>query len=207
MIRDEERTRKVSCAVPILTILTVVGLIAAVLGLSGNIGLSFGYYGDFNTARRAIQDTGCVDLIEYARHEDLTLESFRFRIRTKSGCVVRLWFTYAMDAGQVCHNPLGMIVMHPRNKQTPAQAYSIQDLSSRLTKDGMSLRNVRDILCNVSRLATMFETNYSDAGIPQVSRMDEDKEPFRRYLRIEIGDEALDDGWSYSTPRLFEPKY
>ncbi len=196
---------RVSLALPFLTALSVVGLIAVMLGLPGNIGLPFGYYGDFNTARRAIERSGCTDLIEYSRHEDVTLESFHFRVRTRSGCVVRLWFSYEMDANQVCSRPKGLLVMHPSNWQAPSQAYSIQDLSSRLGEGGRRLRNLTDVLCDLDHLATIFDANYTNAAIPLVTREDEGKEEFRGYLQIEIVDQGLDRGFTYSTPAAFEP--
>ena len=65
----------------------------------------FGYYGDFYIVKHALQKTGCIDSMEYSRHEDLTLESFHFKVRTKSGRLVRVRFDEYQDVGLVCRVP------------------------------------------------------------------------------------------------------
>ena len=197
---------RLSLALPFLTALTFIAFIALGLGIPGNIGLPVGYYGDFNTTRRAIERSGCSDLTEYSRHEDVTLESFHFRVRTRSGRVVRLWFSRRMDADQVCGRPKGLVVMHPRNWQDSSQAYSIRDLRSRLGEGDIRLWNLTDVLCDLDDLATMFEANYTNAAISRVTRSEESTEEFRQYLRIEIVDQELDRGFGYSTPKAYGPK-
>lgn len=47
------------------------------------------YYGKFNLALNAIEQSGCAESIEYSRNEDtFSVEEFNFRIPVKSGCVI-----------------------------------------------------------------------------------------------------------------------
>jgi hypothetical protein len=187
--------KKVTLSVSIILLVIFFVWVAARPDLLGNVGLPFGYYGDFNLAKRAIQATGCVDSIEYSRHEDLTLESFEFKVRTKSGRVVRLWFTYEMDADQVCMSPMGLLIENPKGLQSTSQAYSIEMLSGILKEKNFQVRNLKDILCNLDELATIFEANYYEESITKVSPMEEDE--FLQYLQIEITDEESTKSFKY----------
>lgn len=187
--------KKVTLSASIILLAIFFVWVAARPDLLGNIGLPFGYYGDFNLAKRAIQEAGCVDSIEYSRHEDLTLESFHFKIRTKSGRVARLWFAYEMDANQVCMNPTGLLVENRNNLQSISQVYSIEALSGLLKEKNFRVRNLKDILCNLDELATIFEANYFNENIPRISREEENE--FLQYLQIEMTDEKSTKDFLY----------
>jgi hypothetical protein len=158
--------------------------------------LGFGYYRDFHIARKAIEQSACAESIEYSRHEDVTLESFHFKIDTQSGWLVSLWFHKGMDVGEVCSNPPGFLVAHPHNRKF--QGYSIAELSARLADKGIQVSNVNDILCNMGELAPMFKTNYNNEDIPLVTYEDAD---FDRYLSIEIVEPGREDDFIYTRIR------
>src|SRR4030095_5867792 len=97
--------------------------VAASVGLVKDV--EFGYYGEFNVAKHAIQKAGCAARIDYSGvNRDLFLEEMHFRVTTKSGRVVKLWFDASnMDVSQVCYRPAGFIVWH--EPPDSAQKYSI----------------------------------------------------------------------------------
>jgi hypothetical protein len=160
--------------------------------------LGFGYYRDFNIARKAIEQSVCAESIEYSRHEDLTLESFHFKIRTESGRVVRLWFHEGMDVKEVCSNPPGLLVLHPHNRNSLSQGYSIAELSARLANKGIRVANVNDVLCNIDDLASLFQANYDSEDITRITYKDAD---YDRFLRIEIVEAGRGNEFVYSRIR------
>ncbi len=64
----------------VLALTTFVGTIALAahffLGLGGNFGYHFGYYGKFNQIYADLQSTENIQIIDYGIHQDLTLEDF-----------------------------------------------------------------------------------------------------------------------------------
>lgn len=187
------------------TLVIVLILIAPFIGTliwftgSGLLeGIGFGYYRDFHIAQEQIEKSACAESIEYARHEDLTLESFHFKIHTKSGWVVRLWFHRGMDVREACSKPPGLLVRAPHNWQSLSQGYSISELSARLAEKGITVINVNDFLCNIDELAPMFRANYNNQDIPRITYKDAD---FNRYLSIEILEEGRGSEFQYSRIR------
>jgi len=164
--------------------------------LPDNVG--FGYYRDFDIARDALEHSKCAESIEYARHEDVTLESFHFRIRTESGWLVRLWFDEGMNVKRVCSNPLGVVVFSPIDWKHFSRAYSVAELSARLAEKGKRLTNVNDVLCNMGELAPMFRANYDNENIPRITYEDPN---FNHYLQIEIVEEGRGNEFGYSRIR------
>ena len=190
---------KSNLLIGVLLLLTCWGVFIWLTGtkaLPDNLG--FGYYRDFNTARNAIELSSCATSIEYSRHEDLTLESFHFKIRTESGWLVRLWFHEGMDVKEVCSNPPGLMVLHPYNWKSLSQGYSIAELSVRLAGKGIKVTNVNDVLCHIDELAPMFKANYNNEDILRVTYKDAD---YNRYLCIEIVEPGREDDFEYSRIR------
>jgi len=163
--------------------------------LPENVG--FGYYRDFSLARSAIEESGCPESIEYSRHEDISLESFHFRIRTRSGLIVRLWFNDGMDVRQVCSKPVGFVVLNPIS-QALSQSYSVDELATSLTAKGIRVENLADVLCNLEELALVFEANYNKQEIRRITHNDED---INRRLHIEILDQERANDFVYSRIR------
>lgn len=145
--------------------------------------LGLDYYRDFNIARDAVEESPCATSIEFARHEDVTLESFHFKISTESGWLVRLWFREGMDVREICSDFPGIIILHPHNWKTHSQAYSNAELSMRLASRGIKLENVNDVLCNMGLLGPLFRAEYDNQDIPRVAYGDE---VYNRYLWLEI---------------------
>jgi hypothetical protein len=166
--------------------------LAASFGLLGEAHL--GYYGDFYFVKHALQKTGCVDSMEYSRHEDLTLEDFHFKVRTKSGRLVRVWFDYSQDVSLVCRAPRGLLIVHPRNSLALDQNYNIETILEHLNARGIKTADLQSILCNIDELAPLFEANYDADSIPRVGWEPERTKRFSDYLRLEVVDEAIDQG-------------
>jgi hypothetical protein len=152
--------------------------------------VGFGYYRDFHIARKAIEESPCAEWIEYSRHEDLTLEDFHFQIRTQSGLIVRLWFYEGMDVRQVCFQPRGLVVVHPRS-QSICQRYVADELPTQLNGKSIKGTNLNDVLCNLDQLALFFQANYDNEAIRRVPYMDNDN---NQYLYVEVlGQERASD--------------
>lgn len=164
--------------------------------LPDNIG--FGYYRDFNIARKAIVRSSCAESIEYSRHEDVTLEDFHFKIRTESGLVVRFWFSYSMDVREVCSSPPGFVVWSHTIRGAIWQRYENADLSALLSQKGIRVTNLDDALCRIDELASVFRANYNNVDIPLITHEDAD---FDRYLQIEIVEAGRGDEFLYSRIR------
>jgi formylglycine-generating enzyme required for sulfatase activity len=171
-------------------ILSALGLgflypLAWILSRGGLFGDSeFGYYGDFNLAKRAIGQSGCIESMSYGLHEDITLEDFRFFIRTEAGWKAELWFNESMDVRQVCENPKGILVEYPfRYGPTIIfQVYSLEKLSELLKDKDIQLKNIRDILCNLNHLAPIFEENYDNEAFPLTTGLSNE---FDQYIVFE----------------------
>ncbi len=156
--------------------------------------VEFGYYADFYKAKRAIRETGCAEQIEYSRHEDVTLEDFHFKVHTKSGQVVLVWFNEEMNINEVCNKPEGIIVLGP-GQGAGGQSYTTEYLSNHLNGKGVQVRNIRDLLCHIRELAPIFEANYGDESIQTLSHSEADS---NRYLQILIVKEGEQDSFIYS---------
>ena len=188
--------------VTILLVLTLIVTypllwIAASKGLFGPVG--FGYYGDYNIAKRAIQQTECVEAIEHELvHEDITLENFSFTVRTKPGWKLALTFIYEMNVRRVCERPRGVLFYNPGRGM---QVYTLEYLSDVLKDKNIKLQNLPDILCNLDELVSVFRANYEN---DQILCIADEREGFLDYLWIDTGP------WKFTTSRSFavsEPKF
>ena len=77
----------------LLAVLIIVVLLygAAVVGIGGNLGLSFGYFGKLNLVRAEILSIPGLDIIGQSLHKDVTLEDFALDV-TNGTNTVTLWF-------------------------------------------------------------------------------------------------------------------
>jgi hypothetical protein len=177
----------------VVTLLAIypVAWIAASIGLLKNV--EFGYHGQFNVAKHALEKCGCAEKIEYSYvNKDVVLEEFQFRVTTKTGRVVELFFDASnMDVSQVCYAPVGVSVLHPAYKG--ARDYSPRFLSELLRDEGIQIRDLKDILCNIDRLEEVFRTTPEDAK----ARRENDPYVWD-YLRVEFPteEELQDKGWT-----------
>jgi hypothetical protein len=123
----------------------------------------FGYYGEFNIAKHAIEKSGCAEKIEYSYvNKDVVLEEFEFRVTTRSGRAVRLWFDASnMDVSQVCYSPVGFSVTHSANRVS--RRYSPERVSELLKDRGIQIKDLKDFLCNIDQLEEVFRTAPGDA--------------------------------------------
>jgi len=58
-----------------------------------NRGFTFGYYGQFNTVRNALEAMPGVTIVSLGYNPDVTLEEFNFTIRTDRDQEIELWFS------------------------------------------------------------------------------------------------------------------
>jgi hypothetical protein len=141
-------------------VLYALAWVAASAGLFKDV--EFGYYGEFNVAKHAIQKTGCAEKVEYNFvNTDVVLEEFHFRVTTKSGRVVGLFFDASnMDVSQVCYAPVGISVLHPAYEGD--RRYSPDLLSEHLKEKGIQIKDLKDILCNIDLLEEVFRLTQGD---------------------------------------------
>jgi hypothetical protein len=184
-------------AIVLLFILAVAypfAWIAASVGLIKDV--EFGYYGEFNLAKHAIQEAGCAQKIEYSGvNKDVVLEEFHFKVTTKSGKVVRIRFDASyMDVNQVCYQPAGLSVLHPAYERD--RRYRIEGLTEYLREKNIHVRELRGILCNIDKLEEVFITTLGDA-----KALREDDPYVWDYLRIEFPTEEGLRQWKYTDIR------
>jgi hypothetical protein len=154
----------------------------------------FGYYRNFNLVRDALESTSCVASVEYSRHEDLTLESFHFKIKTNSGWSVRLWFNEETEVPKVCFKPAGFVVLSPHDWKLKSQLYTVPDLAAALADRGVAVATMDDLLCNMGILAPLFKANYDNPAVPRITY----KDPiYNRCLQVEILEEGRGNEFNY----------
>jgi formylglycine-generating enzyme required for sulfatase activity len=175
------RTIRIRRAAISLLIFGFFAWVAIELGLPGNIGLTFGYYGDLNTAKRAIAEPGCVEIYDVNAYRDFGLKAFTLFIRTRSDWQVELWFNHRMDVWSACYRPRGVLLYNPVKGE---QIYSIERLSDLLPDKSVSLRTAKDILCHFDEVMAVFEANYDNDAIPSTKDYREYQD-FKDYLRID----------------------
>ena len=190
----KQNSKGVLIIVLVLVVLYPVAWIAASAGVFR--GVEFGYYGEFNVALHAIQRSGCAEIIEYSGvNKDVWLEEFHFKVTTKSGRAVRLFFdASSMDVRQVCYYPVAFSVLHPSYQGH--RRYSPEMLSQVLKEKGIRVRDLKDILCNIDELEQVFRTTQGD-----VRALRESDRYVWDYLRIEFVDEEESDGCIYTDIR------
>jgi hypothetical protein len=155
----------------------------------------FGYYGEFNIAKHAIQESGCAEKIEFSGvNTDVVLEEFHFRATTKSGRVVSIWFDASnMDVAQFCYGPVGLSITDSRDdgdhasseQSLPHRLYSIQGIAELLKNKTIKMTNLKDVLWNLDELEQICRVNGNDKGAREGDPYCWD------YLRIEF---TTDDG-------------
>src|ERR1700759_186799 len=112
-IMSERMRIFVSVAAVILILGTPAFWKMANAGVFGEV--HFGYYGELNKTKHAIERSGCVESIDCTRHEgDWFLNGANIDIRTKSGQEMSLFFSH-MDMNQVFDEPAGISVFRPTN--------------------------------------------------------------------------------------------
>ncbi len=165
-----------------------IAWIAASTGVLGDI--EFGYYEEFHVAKHVIQKSDCAEVIEYSGvNADLFfLEEFHFKVTTKSGKVMRLWFDGEnMDVSQLCYTPVKLFIGHPAHKEV--QIYSVEVLAELAREKKIQLENLRDLLCNLDELEQIVKENHGDANADSYSWDD---------LRIDFPTEERLKLWKYS---------
>jgi hypothetical protein len=164
--------------------------LAWILASKGLLGeAEFGYYGDFNVAKHAIESSRCIEAMEYYKHEDVTLEFFYFALRNKSGREILLAFTGNTDVYTSCFNPKGILVEDPDGKGW--QVHDLKSYSELLKERTLRLRGVADLIREVDVVAPVLEANYDNVSIPRCSYIDDE---FRSFLILNLCDERT-QGW------------
>jgi len=173
----------------ILTTIVFLASVAVVVGIALGLGLDdnkyrlpVGYYGQYNLAQRAIENTKCFERIDrsYAP-EKLVIDPFSFTVTTRSDWKIVVWFTSDMDVRRVCEHPEGLLLYDPARRNW--QVYSLQFLSRELNASNSTFKNVSDLLCNLDELAPILRANYKNDQIPSTASVSGE---YLRYLVVDV---------------------
>jgi hypothetical protein len=165
-----------------------IAWLAASHGVFGDV--EFGYYEEFYLAKHVIEKSGCAEVIEYSgvNADVFFLEEFHFKVTTKSGQIVRLWFDGEnMDVSQLCYEPVKLFIGHPSHEEV--QTYSVEMLAELAREKNIKLGNLRDLLCNLDELEQIVKEHHGDANDDPYSWDD---------LRIDFPTEEKLNRWRYT---------
>lgn len=62
--------------------------------LMPNVGLPFGYYGQFNRVHHRLRQIDALEIVDYHQHKDIMLEDFWFVLQTENGLRFDLQFSH-----------------------------------------------------------------------------------------------------------------
>jgi hypothetical protein len=164
-----ERTRILISVTAVVLVLGIPGFChLANMGVFGEV--HFGYYGEFNVAKHAIEESGCVESLDYTRNEDTLLEEVAIDIHTRSGQSLTLIFAgTGMNMNQVCNAPEGISVGDPTDSEPSYQGYSMDALNELLEGQHIRISNLRDLLCNLDVVAPILKSNYGKETVPRLT--------------------------------------
>jgi hypothetical protein len=175
---------KITLLILLLMALYPVFWIAASKGYLGEV--EFGYYKEFHIAKHAVEKSGCATIEDSIVNPDLGLEEVNFGITSATGRQIRVFFDASnMDVDQVCYQPIGLAVSFSGGaKDVQEQEYSIESLSNFLEGKDLKVTNLKDVLCNIDELETLFKANLTNKDIPRISFWDS-----RKHLHIYFEDQ------------------
>lgn len=81
-----------------------------------NRGFRFGYYGQYNTVRNALEDLPGVSIVGWGYNQDVTLEEFVFTVRTDEDREIKLWFNEADPIRKMSGEKLSTALMEKIEK-------------------------------------------------------------------------------------------
>lgn len=130
-------------------------LIASYIG--PNIGLPFGYYGEFNRVEHRLKKISAVTILDYSTHHDLTLEDFGFILQTNAGLNFHLDFYDHKKTYQLFGRADGLAVRTPFSQGWVL--YPFRPRGRLESACGKELTNAVDVLEQFDKIAEVIESD------------------------------------------------
>lgn len=166
------RIKRKNMKIRYILLLTVAGLVLCFcvlstiyIAFSRNIGLPFGYYGEFNRVKWRLQDIGSIKILDHFQHRDLRLEDFGFTLQTNGGMKFHIEFYDGNKTYELFDEAAGLAV-----KMLGSQSwtlYSFRPGEHLESATGKEIRNAVDVLENFDKIAEVVE-NDQQKGISEV---------------------------------------
>ncbi len=122
-----------------------------------NIGLPFGYYGQFNRVKHRLKQVGGIQILKSHQHKDLSLEDFWFVIQTEGDLKLDLQFSHVAKTYELFAHADGLGVMNSNSGKRLLYPFSP---GGRLeTATGKEIRNAVDVLKNFDKIAEVIESD------------------------------------------------
>jgi len=142
-----------------------------------NIGLPFGYYGQFNRVKHRLKRVSGIQILSHHQQKDTILEDFWFTVQTKGGLKLGLQFAYVAKTYELFDYADGLAVQMSNSGKLLLYSF---DTDGRLEATiGKEIRNAVDVLENFERIAEVLESD-RPKGLPET----EWKDVPRSYLWI-----------------------
>jgi hypothetical protein len=127
----------------------------------GNLGLPFGYYGQFNRVKSELKRVPGVRIVSTHLHKDLSLEDFGIVVQIKSGLRLRLQFSEDRESFELFKRADGLLV----SKSTfwgRGLVYSLGPDGRLEAATGQEIRNAVDVLENFDKIAEVIKTDHRE---------------------------------------------
>jgi len=154
----------------VLVIIVVVGILTLLVlavnssiwgSLLPNLGLPFGYYGQFNRVMYKLGRIPDVRIVTTYLNEDLSLEDFGILVQTKSGLQLRLQFSEGRE-NQLFKHADGLLVVD--STWGKGLRYLLGPDGRLEAATGREIRNAVDVLENFDKIAAVIEADRRDGS-------------------------------------------
>lgn len=132
-------------------------------GLGPNLGLSFGYYGEFNRTIKEIKSISRVELLEASANMEAEVEEMLFELLYRRQYQITLYFDETPESDELFKEANGVYFGMGRDKVFVA----LTDLS-KLT--GKEIMNARDVIESVDSIYSRMKEILEVIGIHQSQR-------------------------------------
>jgi len=119
-----------------------------------NVGLPFGYYGEYNRVRSKLKRVPGIQVVSTHLHKDLTLEDFGFVLQTDNGLRFRLQFFDGKQTYELFRRSGGLFIQGHKGS-----SYSLGPGNRLEESIGQNIRNAADVLRNFDEIAEIVESD------------------------------------------------
>lgn len=152
------KTRKM-LTILVLAVVPIVAILAWILFvvfscLSPNVGLPFGYYGEYNRVRSKLKRVPGIQVVSTHLHKDITLEDFGFVLQTDNGLRFRLQFFDGKKTYELFKRSGGLFIQGHKGTH-----YSLGPGNRLEESIGQNIRNAPDVLRNFDEIAEIVESD------------------------------------------------
>lgn len=136
-----------------------------------NVGLPFGYYGEYNRVRSKLKQVSGIQVVSTHLHKDLWLEDFGFVLQTDKGLRFRLQFFDGKQTYELFKRSGGVFIQGHKGS-----SYSLGPGNRLEESVGQNIRNASDVLRNFDEIVEIVESDnregiadssFNDATLPK----------------------------------------